>query len=461
MENIDHKYYWIRGDMFIFRPKFDKPLKNYIGLIKKSTKLIFSDYDNVDKTIFISNEQPIDNNNQMTVRSLNRFGSKFSQPLEKSFSKTINLTSIVFGHWFNQPLGDSLEQLVNLKSLEFGYCFNQPISNSLDKLINLQNLTFNHFKNFNDISLNVLTKLEYLNIEHYNKLLPSELNNLINLQTIILCYDYNQPLVDSLSNLTNLQNLIFGFTFNCLLGNSLSNLVNLQKIIFGHDFDKPLDNSLDKLINLQNITFGNNFNKPLVNSLKNLINLQILIFDKKFNQPLDDSLDNLVNLKKIVFGYNFNQQIENVLCKLANLEYLALDHKFTQSLEIPCNIKYLVLGCNNTYITNNLPSSIIELYLINDFNLPLDNLPCGIKKISFTNPNLRKCKYNIVLYEDRSKFSNSLNCLPDSVEIIELHEYYNKNILNFPGNLKSIVYKTNKPIMNSLDLKNIVSQFIK
>ena len=95
---------------------------------------------------------------------------------------------------------------------------------------------------------------------------------------------------------------------------------------------------------------------------------------------------------------------------------------FNQNLNIPFNIKYLKLNCNNQNIIDYLHNNIEELELDLDFNLELNNLPTSIKKILFLN----------------SDYNWELNNLPNSIEYIELPYYYKKKILNIPTKLKVI-----------------------
>ena len=85
--------------------------------------------------------------------------------------------------------------------------------------------------------------------------------------------------------------------------------------------------------------------------------------------------------------------------------------------------KYLILNCNNKYIIDNLPNSIEEITLEGNFNLELNNLPNGIKKIIFH-------RYSVYSYQ--------LNCLPNSIEYIKLGANYNLKINKFPLELKII-----------------------
>lgn len=239
--------------------------------------------------------------------------------------------------------------------------------------------------------------------------------------------NFSQSIEHLLLGAKNLKKLIFGYKFDCFLNSSLDPLANLQLLKFGLEYNKPLGNSLVNLVNLVTLEFGAYFNKPLDNSLNNLINLKNLKFGVGFDQDISNSLDNLINLKNLGFGFHFNHSISIELDKLFNLEKLSLDFYFTQQTIIPPNVKYLELNCNNEFIMNNLSEPIKELSFGCLFNLPLDNLPNNIEKILFP------------IEVTRCYFNHELNCLPDSVEIIQLHKNYNKKISKFPKNLKKII----------------------
>ena len=76
--------YWIYENYFIFKPKFNGKIDNYIPIIKKYKKLIFSDYD--DYEICIKT-----NNKYENKYSKNYKYSKFNKPLSNSLN---NLTQL-------------------------------------------------------------------------------------------------------------------------------------------------------------------------------------------------------------------------------------------------------------------------------------------------------------------------------------------------------------------------------
>jgi hypothetical protein len=145
-------------------------------------------------------------------------------------------------------------------------------------------------------------------------------------------------------------------------------------------------------------------------------------------------LDKLTNLSGLSFGYKFSKPFGNLLERLVNLKTLSLDYNFSHPINIPSNIKYLILNCNNQSIVQNLPNSIEKLWFKSKFNLPLDDLPNGIISIGFC---------------ESSVFARELNCLPNSLEIIELPMKYDKKILNIPKNLKKIICSSDCKFANN------------
>ncbi len=71
--------YWIYEDCFIFKPNFNKPIDEYVEIIKNYNKLIFSNYDDLELYIETNNEYNFDCDNDYV-------GSKFNQPLLNSLN---------------------------------------------------------------------------------------------------------------------------------------------------------------------------------------------------------------------------------------------------------------------------------------------------------------------------------------------------------------------------------------
>lgn len=202
------------------------------------------------------------------------------------------------------------------------------------------------------------------------------------------------------------------------------------------DMYNPVFNNL--IILADNINFGPNY-LHLPDSFDKLIDLvetlTHIIFGYEFNQ--------LVNLPKFVkyleFGYCFNQLINLP----DSLEFLSIEQFFNQQLNFN-NIIHLTINSPNMHLFENLPNSLEILVIGDKINVPLDNLPNGIKKIIFDNG-----------YQ-RPIYSRELNNLPNSIEQIELHSFYDKKISNIPTNLKKIKFsKKYKHKQDFLTIPNI------
>ena len=83
--------YWIRDNILIFKPKFNKPINN--NLIHNYNQIIFSNY--IDPLI--------------AIKINNKYCQKFEKYWEgnkfkKSFKPHRNITHLTFGFMFNKPL---------------------------------------------------------------------------------------------------------------------------------------------------------------------------------------------------------------------------------------------------------------------------------------------------------------------------------------------------------------------
>jgi hypothetical protein len=146
-----------------------------------------------------------------------------------------------------------------------------------------------------------------------------------------------------------------------------------------------------------------------------------LSFGEKFNQivNLPDSLQYLS------FGNDFNQPVNLP----DTLTHLVFGKKFNQVVNLPLELKYLKLSSNNEYMIDNLVSSIKELKINYPFNLELNNLPNGIRKIIFSNDYYNDKFYNRMgnfYHKNLNYYDKDLNSLPDSVEFIHLPIGYKK-----------------------------------
>src|SRR6056300_1247759 len=108
--------YWIWNvNTLVFKPEFNKPLDDYINIISKYDKLIFSNYSDVKICI--------ETNNQYKVKFKKYYlKSKFNQEVN---NLPPNITNLTFGYYFNQEVNNLPP---NITHLTFGYHFNQEVN---------------------------------------------------------------------------------------------------------------------------------------------------------------------------------------------------------------------------------------------------------------------------------------------------------------------------------------------
>ena len=147
------------------------------------------------------------------------------------------------------------------------------------------------------------------------------------------------------------------------------------------------------------------------------------------NEPLENYLSNTTHLSHLTFSHYFDKPLENSLSNLTNLTWLELGHKFNQPLELPSGIKILSIDCNNLSLIENLPNNVEELFLGENFNLELNNLPNSIK---------------IIKFDCNSEYNKELNNLPKFLKLLELPKNYLIPINNINSRCKITYSKQQK-----------------
>lgn len=145
--------YWTHYNILIFKPYFNDYLNDYIDIISKYDKLIFSDCDDFSSSLQFYDKDScwlyniLDNifdyyKTEISIKMSHDYiniGSRFNQPLFY-FNKLLNLKELFFGSNFNQSI-EELHNLINLNKLTFGDKFNQSVK-PIPNLINLRHLIF-------------------------------------------------------------------------------------------------------------------------------------------------------------------------------------------------------------------------------------------------------------------------------------------------------------------------------
>jgi hypothetical protein len=181
-------------------------------------------------------------------------------------------------------------------------------------------------------------------------------------------------------------------------------------VIFKDEFNDLLDNYTNIISKYNKLIFSNYSNPLISKEIENCLDDDdntCILYKFSSGSLLSNKFNQIVNLTHLIFNYCFNQIVDQTL---PNLTHLTLGHNFNQLINLPTNIKHLNFYNDNQYL--------------------MDNLPNGIKEITFST----FCSYN-----------EELNCLPKSVEYIKLNYNYNKKIVNIPNELTKIVcYKEYK-----------------
>jgi hypothetical protein len=304
-----------------------------------------------------------------TEKTILTFGFYFNKPID-DFIFPDTLQTVVFGYEFNQNI-DNVKFPVSLTMIVYDYCFRQSFSKTPQSILSILRYKHSRYnfitnnKNKLPESIETIDNFFLSNNSGTNFSTYSSLKNL----TIDTGYD-PPPFKCNATNLVfpkSLKTIKFGTNFNISI-DYIKFYNNLHTITFGDRFNQPLENVLFP-DSIKRMEFGNNFNQSFNNTLLPK-GLQIIKFGKAFNQSLDKViLPN--NLQSIIFGEKFNQSLDKVV----------------------------------------FPDSINWIAFRNDYDQYLNNLPLGLKKISF------------------AKINKDLTNLPFGLEQIEIEVFhYNSSI---------------------------------
>ena len=235
MATRETENYWILNDnTLIFKSEFNKFLDNYINIISKYNKLIFSNYSDIDICI--------ETNNEYGLKYY--FESKFNQPV---INLPPNITHLTFGYYFNQEVNNLPS---NITHLTFDWEFNQKVNNLPP---NITHLTFGyHFNQKVDIPFSV----KYLKLDCNNQNIIDYLPNSI--EELELDFNFNlelNNLPSSIKKLTFDKNSLYNKELNCL-----PKKLELLKLPENYKQEiKIIPNGLKKIICSEDYKYINNF----------------------------------------------------------------------------------------------------------------------------------------------------------------------------------------------------------
>jgi hypothetical protein len=128
--------------------------------------------------------------------------------------------------------------------------------------------------------------------------------------------------------------------------------------------------------------------------------------------------------KTLTFNQKFNEKIQNLsegIEKIIFLENLLKISIFNQPLDnLPNSLIDLYLGFAFSYPVDNLPNGLKYLRLGHAFNHPIDNLPINLTHLIF-------CHQSI--------FNHPVDKLPNSLTHLHFGFHFNQPINNLPINL--------------------------
>lgn len=128
------------------------------------------------------------------------------------------------------------------------------------------------------------------------------------------------------------------------------------------------------------LTFEGKFNQPII-----LIpNITVLTFGCDFNQPIILTK----NIIELTFGWNYNQPI----IPIPNIKILTFHSGSNQLIISTPDMAHIPMDCKdckNWTIFDNLSNSVKYLTLSYYYNLPLNNIPSSMIKITIFNDNYK------------------------------------------------------------------------
>ena len=259
---------------------------------------------------------------------------------------------------------------------------------------------------------------EYLTMTNENY--THQLDILSGYKKINYCCDDINKLITDIHQYTHITDLILD-TKDIKTEVDFSQLLNLEVLILNCILAPINTRSNSNLLHLE--IKNHNFNFPL--DLTHNTKLNVLRLTYNYNHPLD--LSKCIELKELHIGGSFEQELD--LSQNINLEYFSNEsfHSIYVDLSHMLKLRKLYLHVADYCIDNILPSGLQELIIGPSYNYPLDNLPNGLKILTFI-----WSKFNQEFY------NHDLNMLPDSVEDISFPANFNGTISKLPKNIKKI-----------------------
>lgn len=198
--------------------------------------------------------------------------------------------------------------------------------------------------------------------------------------------------------------------------------------------------------NLEELYIGDSFNHPL-DDLPDSI--KILHIGRSYSHDLNDLPNGLHTLITTNDDFaSFDHPIENLPCSIKRLE---LNGSFNQEVTTwPPQLEILQVGYFYRKPIKNLPASL-KVLKMNSYDAPEDSTSPGLITVDKFPSKLEDLELpvfwnysidyppNLRVFKTNTCFRQSINELPDTVEVIEMFGGYDgKTITKFPPNLRVI-----------------------
>ncbi len=159
-----------------------------------------------------------------------------------------------------------------------------------------------------------------------------------------------------------------------------------------------------------------------------------------------DNLPQSITYLKIVSNVSVDNLPESLIyLKLGAHNNYTIDNFNLPIDNLPISIKKLELGSKFNHPINNLPNGLEELQLGENFNLPIDNLPSTLQKLELGenfNQSINNLPINLGLLILGKNFNQPISNLNPNLKVLKLGCNFNQQITSLPNSLESITFNS-------------------
>ena len=136
--------------------------------------------------------------------------------------------------------------------------------------------------------------------------------------------------------------------------------------------------------------------------------------------------------------YLLKNTMQTSIKSLKNLVYVEIDD-INEYIDFSENVKHIKLG--KQFNSQFLPSKKLKyLYLGNSYNVPLPNLPDSLEHLeigNYFNQIIVNLPKNLIYLKLGNLYDHTLNHLPDSLKHLEIGDNFDQIIIDFTFNVVS------------------------